>query len=184
MGWQRDGHDWATFTSRTINVIWQITLPYVVVEPQFASPILPYLVGTVLTKYPWSSDGSETLHPWSCLSYLQNMFQVHHVFLPFSLLSLSEHTPLFAWNAAVASTLVSLLLLLLPLPSTFHSLLKCYSESLKTKFRSCPFPAKTSNSFPLYAECSSRSWTCSGSSYMTQHLFISINHPIPLSLDH
>lgn len=78
----------------------------------------------------------------------------------------------------------SLLPLLLPLPSTFHSLLKCYSESLKTKFRSCQFPAKTSNSFLLYPECSPRSWTCSGSSYMTQHLFISMNHPIQLSLDH
>ena len=40
----------------------------------------------------------------SCLSYLQYMFQVHHVFLPSPLLSLSEHTPLFAWNTAVAST--------------------------------------------------------------------------------
>lgn len=67
----------------------------------------------------------------SCLLYVQNMFQVHHVFLPFPLLSLSEHTPLFAWNTAVASTLVSLLPLLRPLSSTFHSLLKCYSESLK-----------------------------------------------------
>lgn len=90
------------------------------------------------------------------------------------LLSSSEHPPLFAWNTAIASKPVSLLPFLLPLPYTFLSLQSSHSEALKTKFRSCQFLAKTPSSFLL--RWSPISWICCKMSYITQHLFISMNH--------